>query len=349
MSGDTTVIGVDVGGTKVSVALMRDGVLAEPQLQATEQSDGDALVRQLGELIAAELERASEPVIAVGIGIPSVIEWESGRVRASVNVPLRDVPLRDLLHDRLELPVYVDNDANCAALAEAHDDEGRLTVSELVMLTVGTGVGGGIVSGGRIFHGATGGAAELGHMIIGMNLEEDEVPPGGSFPVPGSLEHLAAGRALDHLATRAAASHPDSALGRVLAREGRVAGPDAVSAAHAGDAQAQEVIALLGHRLGVGIANAVNIFDPEVVAVGGGVSAAGELLIGPARESAQRFILPGVGTRTQIRLARSGPQAGVRGAALLAGQESEHRNETTATAAEQATAAAGDDHTGRAP
>ncbi len=324
MSQSTSVIGVDVGGTKVSVALMRDGVLAQPRLEHTEQSDGEALVRQLGDLIAAELERAFEPVTAVGIGIPSVIAWDSGRVRASVNVPLRDVPLRDLLHDRLDLPVYVDNDANCAALAEAHDDEGRLTVSELVMLTVGTGVGGGIVTGGRIFHGATGGAAELGHMIIGMDLDDD-VPAAGPFPQPGSLEHLAAGRALDDLTARAAAAHPDSALGRVLAREGHVAGPDAVSAAHDGDARASAVIALLGRRLGVGIANAVNIFDPEVVAVGGGVSAAGELLLGPARQSAQRFILPGVGTRTQIRLARSGPQAGVRGAALLAGQESEHR------------------------
>lgn len=313
-----------MGGTKVSVARMRNGVLVEPQLAHTEQSDGEALVRQLGELIAAELGRGSEPVAAVGVGIPSVIEWDSGRVRASVNVPLSDVPLRDLLHDRLDLPVYVDNDANCAALAEAHDDEGRLTVSELVMLTVGTGVGGGIVSGGRIFHGATGGAAELGHMIIGMDFEQD-VPAAGSFPQPSSLEHLAAGRALDDLTARAAAAHPDSALGRVLAREGQVAGPDAVSAAHDGDAQALGVIALLGRRLGVGIANAVNIFDPEVVAVGGGVSAAGELLLGPARESAQRFILPGVGTRTQIRLARSGPQAGVRGAGLLAGQESAHR------------------------
>ena len=320
-----TLVGVDVGGTKVSVAVMRDGVLSEPRLAATEQADGDKLVDQLAELISAAAEGAGAPVSAVGLGIPSVIEFSTGRVRSSVNVPLRDVPLREVLRDRLRLPVYVDNDATCAALAEAHDEHGRPDVQDLIMFTVGTGVGGGIVIGGRIYRGATGAAAEIGHMIIGLELEH-RVPEPTGFPQRGSLERLAAGRALDELAMRAAVDHPGSALGLASGDGQAVAGPQAVAAAHAGDPDAVAAVAQLGHRLGIGIANAVNIFDPEVVAVGGGVSAAGELLLGPARETAWRFILPGVGTRTEIRLARSGPDAGVRGAALLAGQELEREH-----------------------
>jgi glucokinase len=318
-------IGVDVGGTKVSLSVMRDGTFSQPRLTATERSEGERLIAQLTQLISGEAASSGRDVAAVGLGIPSVIEFETGRVRSSVNVPLRDVPLREVLRERLGLPVYVDNDGTCAALAEAHDEHGRLDVRDLVMLTVGTGVGGGIVIDGRIYRGATGAAGEIGHMIVGLRLD-DGVPEPTDFPQRGSLEALAAGRALDQLAAQAAAAHPDSALGRAAAGGEAVAGPDAVKAAQEGDRRAIDAIAELGARLGVGIANAINIFDPEVVAIGGGVSAAGDLLLGPARDTARRFILPGVGTRTEIRLARSGPQAGVRGAALLAAQELEREH-----------------------
>jgi glucokinase len=318
-----TVIGVDVGGTKVAIARLRDGTLSEPETHPTELEDTDRLIAQLADMITAEAGRSDEPVRAVGLGVPSTIEFATGRVRSSVNLPLRDVALREVLRDRLQLPVYVDNDANCAALSEAHDERGRLDVHQLVMFTVGTGVGGGIVLGGRIFRGHTGAAGEIGHMIVGVDLERGAPQPKG-FPQPGSLEALAAGRALDELARRAAAEHPDSALGTALAAGRRVGGREVVAAAHEGDHAAIAAVALLGRRLGLGIANAVNIFDPEVIAVGGGVSAAGELLMGPAVETAREFILPGVGTKTEIRLSRSGAEAGVRGAALLAAAELEH-------------------------
>ena len=315
-----------MGGTKVSVAAMCDGTLSEPRLTATELGGSDRLVDQLAQLVEREAERAGGDIDGVGVGIPSAIEWQTGRVHSSVNIPLKDVPLRQVLHERLGLPVFVDNDANCAALAEAHDESGWPVVDHLVMLTVGTGVGGGIVIDRRIYRGATGAAGEIGHMIIGLSFDGDPLRLDGEdgFPRPGSLERLAAGRALDRLGEDAARRHPESALARG-ARGQAVAGPEVVRAAQEGDATARETLAELGRRLGVGIANVVNVFDPDVVAVGGGVSAAGELLMGPARETALRFILPGVGTRTEIRLARAGPQAGVRGAALLAGQELRHQ------------------------
>jgi glucokinase len=317
-------VGVDVGGTKVSIALMRAGKLEQPHELPTDCSGQDALIDQLHRGILEAIQRCRGRPAAVGVGIPSVIEFARGRVRSSVNVPLHDVALGELLSERLGgIEVYIDNDATCAALAEAHDQDGRLDCKHLVMLTVGTGVGGGIIIDGRPFRGATGAAGELGHMIIGMDLSERAAPQGG-FPKPGSLEALAAGRALDQLTRSAAAAHPDSALAALGADGHELAGPDAVSSARDGDPEAIAVLELLGHRLGVGIANAINIFDPEVVAIGGGVSAASELLLDHARESAWSFVLPGVGTGTEIRLARSGPQAGVRGAALLASQEFSH-------------------------
>jgi glucokinase len=293
-------IGVDVGGTKVSVAVLEGSELSEPTLRPTVLDSSDGLVDQLTELI-----QGAGPADAVGIGVPSVVDFATGTARHSVNVPLQDVPLRRILTERLGMPVFVDNDATVAALAEAHDDDLNQAAQSLVLFTIGTGVGGGIVIGGRIYRGATGGAAELGHQLIGAQLEDGAPPHSDEAPQPGSLERLAAGRALD-------------ALGR---ERGFPDGPAVVTAARAGDASALEAVHILGERLGVGIANAINVFDPEQVVIGGGVSAAGELLLEPARQVARRFVLPGVGTRTEIRLARYGPRAGVRGAALLAGQE----------------------------
>ena len=315
-----TVIGVDVGGTKIATATLHDGQLSEQRLQPSDHTDAATLVDQLARAIADQAAASARPIAAVGIGVPSVIDFANGRVRSTVNLPLSDVPLRDVLAERVSLPVFVDNDANCAALSEAHDDDGVLDVQHLVMFTVGTGVGGGIIINGRIYRGATGAAAEVGHQLIGLDLDRG-VPAAEAFPQHGSLEWLAAGRALDRLALRAAAEHPESALGRLAAAGHTLTGSEAVTAAHAGDPVAVAAVTLLGRRLGIGIANAVNVFDPEVVAIGGGVSVAGELLIEAARETAREHILPGVGTRTEIRLARSGPEAGVRGAALLAGLE----------------------------
>jgi glucokinase len=301
-------IGVDVGGTKIAVALLDGSTLLEPVLEPTDTSSARALVAQLVDAV-----RAAGDAAAVGVAVPSVVDWETGRIRSSVNIPLHDVPLREVLREQLGVPVYVDNDATCAALAEAYDDEGMLVARHLVMFTVGTGVGGGIVIGGRIYRGATGAAAEVGHTIVGADLRRAPFAHADSFPQPGSLESLASGSALNEVACERGVT-----AGRVI------------EAARAGDPAALAAIELLGRRLGVGIANAINTFDPDLVVIGGGVSAAGELLLKPAREEAGRYRLTGVGTRTEIRRARYGALAGVRGAALLAGDELEAEHADTA-------------------
>jgi glucokinase len=316
MSGQ--LIGVDVGGTKVSCASLRNGVLEEPVVRPTAATEPVALVDEIVE--AVEALRAPDTA-AVGVGVPSVVEFATGRVKSSVNVKLADIPLRTVLQERLGVPVFVDNDATCAALAEAYEGD-RITVRHLVMITVGTGIGGGLVIDGRVYRGTTGAAGEIGHTLIAAALEHG-VPAAGVFPQAGSLEAEAAGRALDGLAEAAAIADPGSMLGRLRVGGGKVSGREVIDAALAGDEQATGLIQLLGNRLGIGIANAINVLDPEEVVIGGGVAVTGDLLLEPAREVALRFVLPGVGEQTVIRLARHGAKAGVLGAALLAGHELE--------------------------
>ncbi|MGD0980457.1 MAG: ROK family protein [Solirubrobacteraceae bacterium] len=311
------IVGVDVGGTKVSVATLRDGRLGDPKITPTDLRGADQVIGQIVDSVLNATR--GETLAAVGIGVPSVVEFATGLVRSSVNIPLQDVPLRRVLEKALGVPVFVDNDATVAALAEAHDEQGRLDVRHLVMLTIGTGIGGGIVIGGRPYRGATGGAGEVGHTLIGI---EHDIPAATKhFPQPGSLEALAAGHELDRLTREAASANPQSKIGLTLAKSGKIAGPETVAAARAGDAVAIELLALLGRRVGIGVANAINTFDPDVVAIGGGVSAAGEFLLEPATQAAWEYVREGLGTKTEIRLARSGPKAGVRGAALLARSE----------------------------
>lgn len=314
-----SVIGVDLGGTKIAAAL-KDGLeLSESHLQPTDHSGSEALIEQ----VAAMVEAIRGPSLdGVGIGVPSVVEFETGRVVSSVNIPLAQVPLRQVLGERLGVPVFVDNDATVAALAEAHDEQLQPVARNLVMLTVGTGVGGGFVLGGRIYRGATGGAGELGHTIVGLDLA-DAVPAPTGFPQPGSLEWVASGHALDRLADQAASLHPESALGRLRAEGKPVLGADAVQAARDGDQPARRIVEIWGQRLGIGVANAINTFDPEEVVIGGGAAQAGELLLEPARKVALGYVLPGLGRCTTIRLARHGVRAGVLGAALLAEHELE--------------------------
>lgn len=303
------IIGVDVGGTKIAAASLENGVLGEVSLTPTETHETERFLDQLADIVRSHGEAA-----AVGLAVPSVVDFATGTARFSVNVPLQHVPLRSVLSERLNgIPVFVDNDATCAALAEALDDDLQPVGGVVVMVTVGTGVGGGIVLDGRIFRGATGAAPELGHMIIAADVTQGAPPAPDRFPHPAALESWAAGRELDELGE-------ERGIGK---------GPEVVRRAKEGDEQSIDAIRIIGERLGVGIANVLNLFDPDLIVIGGGVSLAGELLTKPAEEAARRLALPGVGERTRIGLARHGVQAGVRGAALLAAHELNAMERTT--------------------
>jgi glucokinase len=231
----------------------------------------------------------------------------------SVNLPIADMPFRDVMSERLDLPVFMDNDGNVAALAEHRYGAARGTRHSL-MLTVGTGIGGGVVIDDEVFRGATGSGAELGHMVI----DEDGPACQGNCPNHGCLEAFASGTALVREARALAPDRPGSAIEKVIAEGRELTGPLVTELAHDGDEAAREVITLMGTRLGVGIANYVNIFNPEVVVIGGGVIAAGDLLLQPARdEMAVRALRP---NKDIVRIvpAHFGNEAGMLGAAALA-------------------------------
>jgi glucokinase len=326
-----SVIGIDLRSTKVAIAALRDGQLDESLVQPTERSEPATLIDQLAAMV--ESVRADD-LLGVGIGVPRIVEFETGRVvstarpaspstNGAVDLPLADVPLRQVLRERLGgVPVFVENDTNVAALAEAHDEELELVARNLLMFTVGTGVGGGLVLGGRIYRGTTGAAGELGHTILGLDLA-GAVPAPMGFPQPGSLEFLASGHALDRLAAVAGRVHPESALARLRAEGKPVLSAHVIEAALDGDESATRMVEIWGQRIGIGVANAIHTFDPEEVVIGGDAARAGALLLEPARRVALEYVLPGLGAHVTIRLARHGMHAGVLGATLLVRSELE--------------------------
>jgi len=295
-----TVLGIDVGGTKVAVARI-EGAEAHDAVEHPTNLDSP---EELLDGISAAVEEVGGSPDAVGVGVPSQVEFATGTVLSSVNIPLEGVPLREELGRRFGIPVFVDNDANCAALAEAQLVPDP-PAEHLVMLTLGTGVGGGIVIDGRIERGHSGLGAEMGHVIVDGEVALGATEPG--FPRPGSLEWICSGTGLERAATEAAGT--------------RVSGREAVKAAEGGDERMLEVFERHGRWLGLGIAGVVNTFEPEHVVIGGGLSRAADLFLATACEEAARNALPALWERAMVSLARGGADAGVIGAGVLAAQE----------------------------
>jgi glucokinase len=262
---------------------------------------------------------AGEPE-AIGVGVPSQIEYATGTVETSVNIPLTGVPLREELGHRFGVPVVVDNDANCAALAEAR----IVGEDDLVMLTLGTGVGGGVVTKGLTFRGAHGLGAELGHITI----NPDGPPCPGNCPNRGCLEAYCSGQALERDATELAKDKPDSPLASRIGDDGKVSGRELVAAADDGDRDALLLMENFARMLGVGIASYVNVFQPQRLAIGGGLSRASHLFLDRAVQEAGARALPALWRRVTIALAEGGADAGVIGAGVLAALETDANRNT---------------------
>jgi glucokinase len=307
------VIGADAGGTKLLAGVIHEDLTVGHCVRRL-WSGGDRaeVLDTMVEAVCGAIAAAGDAG-AVGFGIPSLVEFATGRSVSSVHLPLDDVPFRDLMSERLGLPVYVDNDSNLAALAEQRVGAAR-GAANVVMITLGTGIGSGVVLDGRLMRGSSGAAAEIGHMTIDLHGP----PCQGTCPGRGCLEVMASGTAIGREGTDAGRREPSGALGRAVARRGFVTGEEVTALAVQGDAVARLVMAAIGRNLGAGIASVVNIFEPEVVVIGGGASAAGDLLLDPAREMvAQRALRP---SRDHVRIvpASLGEEAGMIGAGLFA-------------------------------
>jgi glucokinase len=289
-------IGVDLGGTKILAGVVdRGGRVDRREERRTPVASQEELLAELDSIVESLL---GEDVAALGFGIPSTIDQRAGRAVSSVHVPLADIDFRDRMATRFGLPVGIDNDGNAAAIAEWMFGAGR-GASHVIALTLGTGIGGGLILDGHPYRGSIGAGAELGHIV----LDYGGAACGGGCDGHGHFEVFAAGSAADD---KAEERYGPGADARRLVAE-----------AKASDGGAVRDLAELGHRLGAGIASLVNIFNPELVIVGGGFAEAGELILGPARETlAVEALRPG---RNLVRIveAELGPDAGMVGSALV--------------------------------
>jgi glucokinase len=303
-------IGLDIGGTKIAGAVVDEHgtVVAEHVEPTPAESSGEAVTEVLLSMI--DRFRVDHDVVTIGVGAAGIVEWPAGVMLWAPNNAYRDWPVREQLEKATTLPVVVDNDANVAALAEAHLGE---PYPNMVLITVGTGIGGGLVLDGQIYRGPTGLGAELGHIIL--NPDGPRCGCGNH----GCFEAYASGTALTRMAREAAADDPEGLIARLGAEDGEVTGHTVVRAVQQGDETAKAVFAGLGRWLGVGIASLANIFEVNAVVVGGGLVETGELLLAPARTAAREYAYaPTARGIAPILPATFGADAGKIGAALLA-------------------------------
>ena len=309
-------LGVDLGGTNIKAALVTANgeIVKEASAPTNLPRTAEAVCDDIAQL-CLQLA-AGERVAAIGVGCPGTVD--DGVVLYSNNLDWHDFSMADYLKAKTGLPVFVGNDANVAALGEALVGCGR-DAESTVVVTLGTGVGAGVVLDGKLLTGYTGAASEAGHMVI---LDTPDAPR-CTCGRPGCFEALASATALIRMTRDARRAHSESALHTFAPTESDVNGRTAFDAAAQGDAAAQEVVDHYIHYLAVGVANLINIFFPEVIGLSGGVANQGENLLRPLRAAVEpmTFGHSFAQKHTRITTCTLGYRAGVIGAALLAKQE----------------------------
>ncbi|HAW60418.1 MAG TPA: hypothetical protein DCW86_03015 [Actinobacteria bacterium] len=305
-------IGVDIGGTKIMGGVVDDGGnLLTSLKKPTPTTNARVLIEAVKEVIGELLTR-DPGVLGTGLGVAGLVDWEEGMVTFSPNLPLKGVPLREEVRSFFGLPTFVDNDANVAALGECRYGAGERS-SNLVFIILGTGIGGGIIVDGKIYRGTRGYAGEIGHMVI------DPRGPLCGCGNHGCLEALASGQAIAVRAREAVAGgRASSILELAGGKVENITAKTVTTATGKGDVLGREILSEAGRMLGIGLANLVNVFDPEIIIAGGGLAEAGELILGPAREELEKRVMSPDSRRVEIVQAKLGAEAGVIGAATMA-------------------------------
>ena len=306
---DSNAVGVDVGGTKIAAGVVSSEgeILASvryPTPHSPEKLVG-TIVRSIKEVMDGH------QVGGVCLAVPGHILAQENRVVFSANLhAIEGIPLKDRIEPEIGVPLTIENDASAAAWGEFRFGAGS-EVDHLVFLTLGTGIGGGVISHGVLLRGAQGSGGELGHVTV------QATGPRCACGNRGCLEALASGTAIGRRARERAVEKPGSALGRIAARR-EVLGEDVTELAQNGDETAILVLEETGTWLGIGLAGFVNVFNPEVAAVGGGAMAAGDLILASARREMRLRARPPSRDLVEVQVATLGPRSGVLGAAALA-------------------------------
>lgn len=315
---DTLILGIDLGGTKILTAVVNtQGEMLSRDHSITPAREGQqAVVRSIFESVGRVLDQAhiaTADLVAIGLGAPGLSNPETGILFTSPNLPgWKDVPLRDIIEKELGKKVFLINDANAAAVGELYFGAGR-GARNFIYITVSTGIGGGIIIDGKIYTGSVGMAGELGHMVI------DDEGPLCNCGNRGCWETLASGTALAREARHKIKDGVTSSILQLAGGDLEKINAEAIhKAARTGDNLATELIAKTAYYLGVGLANLINIFNPEVIVIGGGVSNIGDMLLEPAFEEAGRRAFKPSYQAVRFARAELGRNSGVLGAAAYA-------------------------------
>ena len=304
-------IASDLGATNLRIGLVSmKGQLEQKIELETPQDNPDEVINLIVNAVS-RLDIKNKAVSGIGVGIGGLVDFDNGKVLYAPNFTFKNIYLKEILSSKFKLPVFIDNDANTAALGEKVFGSGK-NIDNMVLLTLGSGIGGGIIIDGQIYRGSSGVAGEIGHMIIQIG------GPKCMCGNEGDLESLASGRALDREARKAVRNSKDSLMFKLAdGNIERINGVLVTKAALQGDELANKLITQHAEKLAVGLANVVNIFDPELIVLSGGMSETGNLLLSPAKKALKNLIFADIKNVTKIVFGDLGPEAGILGAAAL--------------------------------
>ncbi|MBS4173535.1 ROK family glucokinase [Bacillus sp. FJAT-49736] len=313
------IVGVDLGGTSVKLAFVQeDGeILHKWEIPTDKSEQGINILSDINESINEKLMSLGETkdkLIGIGMGAPGAVDKEKGIIYEAVNLGWpKNYPIVEILSDLSNLPVEIDNDANCAALGEMWKGAGN-GARDIVCITLGTGVGGGVIVNGSIVQGVKGAAGEIGHITI--------IPDGGApcnCGKTGCLETIASATGIARIAKEALEKHNgDSALKALYLKKGSIEAKDVFESASHGDSLSASIIDHVTLPLGLVLANIGNVLNPKKIVIGGGVSRAGDLLLNPLQRYFTQFAYSAVAASTELVIATLGNDAGILGAAWLA-------------------------------
>ena len=307
------VVAVDIGGTKLLVSVVDSGGEIILKTLTNTPKTTDKLMDLIFDSVNDAVARSAEKITGIGLAVAGLVDYESGLVVSSPNLPLTGIDLCRGLKAKTDLPVFIDNDGNLAALGESFRGTGR-GLTDFVALTLGTGIGGGIFIGGELYRGHFGTAAEIGHMIIAVDGPKCNCGRRGCF------EALASGTAVARMALETAAKKPESDLAAEIAgRTNDLPAQIAEGLANCGDIDSLDIFDRAGRALGIGLGNLINIFSPQGIIIGGGMANAADLFLPAARAAMIETAIDPRADQIKVEISTLGNDAGLYGAAALAG------------------------------
>lgn len=312
-------LGIDIGGTNIAAGVIDEGynIISKSKVKTNSGRGYEEVLKDIvlaGTLAVREADLSFEDIKRAGLGCPGTCNIETGIVEYANNLKWENVPLQKYVGDAFKIPTYIENDANAAALGEYYAGAAKGAKSAIVM-TLGTGLGAGIIIDGKIFSGSNYAGAEIGHTVINVDGEQCTCGRKGCF------ETYCSATALVKFTKRAIEKNPDSLMKKLAEKEGRVSGRTAFRAAEQGDRTGKEIVEYFIKNLACGIINTINVFQPNILCIGGGVSNEGENLLNPLKERIEKEVYSkNSRNNTKIVLCSLGNNSGIIGAALLGNQ-----------------------------